>query len=113
MTLAPIRRVRSAHDDRSPIGRAQHSPSQYRPQQPGSSQRQCLRAHHAGYLESVRDPSVSIIITNHNYAGFVEAAINSALAQDDDGICAEVIVVDDGSTDQSLAVIEAFADRVT
>ena len=41
------------------------------------------------------------------------AAINSALAQDDDGIDVEVIVVDDGSTDDSLSVIEGFADRVT
>jgi len=56
---------------------------------------------------------VSIIITNHNYARFVGAAIDSALAQDGDGIDVEVVVVDDGSTDDSLAVIEAFGDRVT
>jgi len=55
---------------------------------------------------------VSIIITNHNYAAFVKDAINSALVQADDGIDVEVIVVDDGSTDDSLAVIEEFGDRI-
>jgi glycosyltransferase involved in cell wall biosynthesis len=43
--------------------------------------------------------TVSIVITNHNYARFVGAAIDSALEQDSDGLEIEVIVVDDGSTD--------------
>ncbi|HEY5422105.1 MAG TPA: glycosyltransferase, partial [Ilumatobacteraceae bacterium] len=58
------------------------------------------------------EPSVSIIITNHNYAQFLDAAIGSALAQDGDGIDVEVIVVDDGSTDDSLDVIARYGDRI-
>ncbi|HEY4609717.1 MAG TPA: glycosyltransferase, partial [Ilumatobacteraceae bacterium] len=59
------------------------------------------------------EPSVSIVITNYNYAAFVDAAIDSALAQQEAEVDVEVIVVDDGSTDDSLAVIERFGDRIT
>lgn len=51
------------------------------------------------------DTTVSIVITNYNYARFVGAAIESALAQ---GPNVEVIVVDDGSTDDSIEVVEAY-----
>jgi len=61
----------------------------------------------------VTESSVSIIITNHNYAAFVDDAITSALAQADDGIDLDVIVVDDGSTDDSIEIIERYGDRVT
>jgi glycosyltransferase involved in cell wall biosynthesis len=56
-------------------------------------------------------PLVSIIIDNHNYARYVGAAIESALAQTYPTI--EIIVVDDGSTDGSRAVIAAYAGRLT
>jgi glycosyltransferase involved in cell wall biosynthesis len=53
---------------------------------------------------------VSIVISNHNYGTFLEAAIQSALAQT---YCAcEVIVVDDGSTDNSAEILERYRDRV-
>jgi hypothetical protein len=53
---------------------------------------------------------LSIIIANYNYRDFVGAAIESALAVDWPD--KEVIVVDDGSTDDSRAVIENFHGRV-
>lgn len=55
--------------------------------------------------------SVSVIIPNYNYEDFVGAAIESALGLDWPDV--EVIVVDDGSTDNSRAVIERYADRVS
>jgi glycosyltransferase involved in cell wall biosynthesis len=55
--------------------------------------------------------SASIIITSYNYAQFVGQAIASALSQTFPNV--EVIVVDDGSTDDSLTVIRSFGDRVT
>lgn len=53
---------------------------------------------------------VSIVICNYNYGRFLARAIESALAQTYAN--AEVIVVDDGSTDQSPQVIAGFADRI-
>ncbi|HTM82624.1 glycosyltransferase family A protein [Asticcacaulis sp.] len=52
----------------------------------------------------------SIIIANYNYERFVGKAIDSALAIRWPDV--EVIVVDDGSTDQSRQVIAAYGDRV-
>ena len=53
---------------------------------------------------------VSIVVVNHNYGRFVGEAVESALTQTHDAV--EVIVVDDGSTDDSRAVIEGYRDRV-
>ncbi len=53
---------------------------------------------------------VSIIINRYNYAGFVGAAIDSALAQTHRDC--EVIVVDDGSTDASWDVIKGYEGRI-
>ncbi len=55
-------------------------------------------------------PLVSIIIDNYNYARFLNEAIESALSQAYANT--EVIVVDDGSTDHSREVIEAFGDQI-
>ena len=53
---------------------------------------------------------VSILIDNYNYAGFLQSAIESALNQTHRAV--EIIVVDDGSTDSSRQVIEAYKDSV-
>ena len=58
-----------------------------------------------------RDLFVSVVICNHDYAAFVAQAIESALALDWPSV--EVIVVDDGSTDDSWRIITSFGDRVT
>jgi len=57
------------------------------------------------------EPLISIIICNYNYAEFLGVCIESALAQSYDNV--EIIVVDDGSTDNSLQVIASFGDRIT
>ena len=57
-----------------------------------------------------RPLTVSIIISNCNYARFLGAAIDSALGQT--YTSTEVIVVDDGSTDNSRQVIESRAEGV-
>ena len=46
-----------------------------------------------------------MIISNHNYARWLGEAVDSALAQDD---VVEVIVVDDGSTDDSRELIATY-----
>ena len=51
-------------------------------------------------------PLVSIIIPCHNAAPWVAAAVGSALAQVD--VRVEVIVIDDGSTDGSAALVQGL-----
>jgi glycosyltransferase involved in cell wall biosynthesis len=53
---------------------------------------------------------VSIVINNYNYARYLGAAIDSALMQTWRPL--EVVVVDDGSTDDSWSIIERYRDRV-
>jgi glycosyltransferase involved in cell wall biosynthesis len=54
--------------------------------------------------------SFSIVITNYNYGRFLGAAIDSALSQ---VVAAdEVIVVDDGSTDESRSIIASYGSRI-
>ncbi len=54
---------------------------------------------------------VSVVIPNYNYAHYLRGAIDSALGQTYSDI--EIIVVDDGSKDDSISVIEAYGDRIT
>jgi glycosyltransferase involved in cell wall biosynthesis len=53
---------------------------------------------------------VSVVVDNHNYEHFLRDAIDSALAQEHPD--AEVIVVDDGSTDGSRGVIAEYGEDV-
>lgn len=55
-------------------------------------------------------PLVSILINNYNYGRYLSDAIDSALGQT--YLNTEVIVVDDGSTDNSREVIEHYGDRI-
>lgn len=55
-------------------------------------------------------PRASVIINNYNYGRFLRQAIDSALAQTYSNT--EVIVVDDGSTDDSRDVIRSYGKRV-
>lgn len=59
---------------------------------------------------SHESPLVSVIIDNYNYDRFVAAAVESALQFDPQHV--EVIVVDDGSTDDSKGVLSKFTDQV-
>jgi len=56
------------------------------------------------------NPIASILIPCYNGAQFVGEAIESGLSQTHPDV--EVVVVDDGSTDDSLRVIRSFGDRI-
>jgi Glycosyl transferase family 2 len=55
-------------------------------------------------------PVVSVIIGNYNYGQYLGEAIDSVFQQTYPHI--ELIVVDDGSTDQSRQVMAAYGDRI-
>lgn len=61
-------------------------------------------------LEPLREkPLVSVLITNHNYGKYIGAAIQSVLAQTYTHF--ETVICDDGSTDDSCYVIEAWCRK--
>lgn len=53
------------------------------------------------------EPLVSVLVANYNYARFLPVCLESVLGQTYQNF--EVIVCDDGSTDDSLAVLERIA----
>ncbi|MBI3563959.1 MAG: glycosyltransferase, partial [Elusimicrobia bacterium] len=57
-------------------------------------------------------PRVSVLINNHNYGRFLGEAIDSVLAQGLPEPELEVVVVDDGSTDDSREVVASYGGRV-
>ena len=58
------------------------------------------------------DPILSIVIANYNYGRFLEDAVKSVVEQDGFDRC-ELIVVDGGSTDNSVDVIKKYADKIS
>ena len=53
-----------------------------------------------------KQPLVSVIITNYNYGQYIKEALDSVVAQTYKNI--ELIVIDDGSTDDSVEIIDQF-----
>jgi cellulose synthase/poly-beta-1,6-N-acetylglucosamine synthase-like glycosyltransferase len=52
--------------------------------------------------------SISVVITLYNKANYIGRALNSVFSQTTP--CQEIIVVDDGSTDRGVEVVQAFQD---
>jgi glycosyltransferase involved in cell wall biosynthesis len=53
---------------------------------------------------------VSVVITCYNLASYVAAAIESVLKQESGDYEREIIVVDDASTDESVAIIQTYRE---
>jgi cellulose synthase/poly-beta-1,6-N-acetylglucosamine synthase-like glycosyltransferase len=59
---------------------------------------------------SVEQPLVSILSTNYNYGLYLREAIDSALNQTYPNT--EVVVVDEGSTENSPEIVASYKDKV-
>ncbi|HKW81486.1 MAG TPA: glycosyltransferase family 2 protein [Casimicrobiaceae bacterium] len=53
---------------------------------------------------------IDVVLPAYNGAGVIRAALESALAQD---VSSRIVVVDDGSTDDSAAIARSYGSRVT
>jgi glycosyltransferase involved in cell wall biosynthesis len=55
-------------------------------------------------------PPVSVVMPSYNHAAFLRSAIDSVLSQDYDAL--ELIVIDGGSQDGSVEILESYGDRL-
>ena len=54
-------------------------------------------------------PKITVYITNYNYGQFLRQAIESVLIQTEQDF--EIILIDDGSTDDSISLIQSYIDH--
>ncbi len=58
------------------------------------------------------EPLVTCVMPAYNYGRYVASAIDSVLAQEEVAEAIEIVVVDDGSTDDTAEVVARYGDRV-
>ena len=58
----------------------------------------------------IEQPWLSVIIPTYNGSKYLAAALDSVVAQQDDKV--ECVVIDDGSTDDTLSIVEDYRDRL-
>jgi glycosyltransferase involved in cell wall biosynthesis len=69
----------------------------------------CLGLQPASLLPLSRNPLVSVLLTNYNYADYLAESIESVISQSYDNW--ELIICDDGSTDPSVSLIKSYLNR--
>lgn len=64
----------------------------------------------ASSADAVTPITISVVVPCYNASAWIAKALQSVLDQDYPGL--EIIVVDDGSSDDSLSIVKTFADKV-
>src|SRR5690349_19596597 len=62
-------------------------------------------------MERKCQPWLSVLMPTYNGRLYLPFALNSIVAQEDDDI--ECIAVDDGSTDETLSILNSFEDKLS
>jgi glycosyltransferase involved in cell wall biosynthesis len=62
--------------------------------------------------EMMPQPRVTVLIDSYNYGSFIEEAIESVITQDFPAEQFEILVVDDGSTDNTAERVRKFGSRI-
>ena len=57
-------------------------------------------------------PLITVLITTYNYGQFLEQAIDSVLSQDFPLDQVQILVVDDGSTDDTSEIVKQYGSRI-
>jgi glycosyltransferase involved in cell wall biosynthesis len=60
-------------------------------------------------VPQINTPSLSVLLPNYNYARYIGESLEAIVSQSH--VPAEIIVVDDASTDNSVAIIESYARK--
>lgn len=60
----------------------------------------------------MKNPKVSVLIDTYNYGRYIQDAVDSVLNQDFPGSEVEIIVIDDGSTDDTPEKIARYGDKI-
>ena len=63
-----------------------------------------------GYI--YRAPLISVIIRTHNSEDYVEKSLDSVINQTLSDMLYEIIVIDDGSTDRTINILEKYSDKI-
>src|SRR5215467_12903765 len=64
-------------------------------------------------ISSMSEPLISVLIDMYNYGGYVEQAIESVLEQNFPAGEREILVVDDGSTDDTQERVKKYGSAIT
>jgi O-antigen biosynthesis protein len=67
---------------------------------------------HARPSDAQSRPTASIVIPVHNKATITRQCLDMLLAESDDGITRQLVVVDDGSTDRTPSLLASYGDRL-
>src|SRR2546423_15124764 len=65
-----------------------------------------------GGTQGVAGPHVTVLIDTYNYGRFIEEAIESVVSQDFPAAEMEILVVDDGSTDDTAERVKKYGERI-